>query len=451
MNKEQRITQESILGSLILNGKYFFEFSQVISTELFTDNDLAVLFECIKGYYAKTERIDLAILSSEVSKKTNLSYDEISRFVSSSNPEKINEQISLLREAKDLIELDLIITQARTLLNCGTDSIKILDGINNGITDLLKKSNDSPGHISEYIRDSLDLIYKAKDCSGLSGIDTGIKKLNDLTGGFQPTDLVILGARPGLGKTTLALNYILSAVEKGIPSVLYSLEMSSTQILHTIVNIKTGISVEHMRSGHLNDQDTSTIESCMEEISNLPLFILDNKRTFSAISASARFLKRKYNIQLMLIDYLQLISSESKGQNRNSQVEQISRNIKLLASSGDCNLTAVVLSQLNRSVESRVDKRPLLSDLRESGAIEQDADMVQFLYRDSYYSRNQEDNSVELIIAKNRHGRLGTIHLKYKDRIYLNTENYNQEYNYQDKRTDVKIAKIASNEEELIF
>lgn len=180
----------------------------------------------------------------------------------------------------------------------------------------------------------------------------------------------------------------------------------------------TGIQVEDMLKGDLTDNQITILQTALSEIHDFPIFIFDDKRSIAEIISTTRFLKRKHGVDFVVVDYLQLVDSGIKSNNRNQQIEAISRKLKVLATPADCNLTCLVLSQLSRDVEKREDKRPFLSDLRDSGAIEQDADMVQFVYRDSYYNDNGSKET-EILIRKNRHGRQGKLIRTFDNRKFI--------------------------------
>ncbi len=446
-----KVIEESIIGSLLLNQKYYFDHCRKLSVSVFKEEIHRSIYESLSEAYSKSVKLDLPLLANSIKDKHLIPFERLNELVQNANPAKLQEHIECLTEENLRQGVVQVLTEAQQAIGQSQNSEEVISLVNDGLSELLKSDDSGVGHVSEYTREALDTILNARSSNGLSGIDTGFQKLNDLTGGWQRTDLIVLGARPGLGKTTLALNFILFAIEKKIPSVFYSLEMSVTQIINTLVCIKTGIDVECLRTGNFNDAELRKIEHAHEEINSCPLFVYDNKRSITDIVICSRFLKMKYSIDFVVIDYLQLITTDDTRMTRNSQIEKISRSIKLLASSGDCNLTVLALSQLNRSVETRGgDKRPQLSDLRESGAIEQDADIVSFLYRDSYYSGNDRDNCVELIIAKNRHGRRGLLNLEY-DKRKFKQKSMQSQFNESDIQPIDFTESQNEQEEELIF
>ena len=432
--------EKSLLGGLILNSKYYFQHSRLLKKELFTTPLHQSIFSQIEIGYSKAARIDKNLLVHGVSQSEPFTFDKLMAIIDSANPSGIDDYIQVLTQTNQRNELHITVSQAKEQLLGGADPIEIQASLTADIDKIFVSSEDAKtGHVSELFQPTLDQILLAQSSDGLSGIDTGFDKLNNLTGGWQSSDLIILGARPGMGKTTLAINFLLKAAETGTPSVFYSLEMSSTQIMQTIINIKTGISIESMRNGNLTNKETETIAKEFEAIRDLPLFIFDNRCTIESIVTQTRYLKRKYGIKFVVIDYLQLITSKLKTTNINAQMEHISRQVKLLASASDCNINILALSQLSRSVETRGgDKKPMLSDIRSSGAIEQDADSVMFVYRESYYDFS-DSNEVELIIAKNRHGRIGKIDLLFENRSFVQNDN-----NFNSTPTQFPVSKEPS-------
>ena len=257
----------------------------------------------------------------------------------------------------------------------------------------------------------------------LSGVSTGFEKLDKLTSGWQPSDLIIIAARPGMGKTALTLSMARNiAVGKQIPVAFFSLEMSSVQLITRLISSETGLSSEKLRTGKLADHEWQQLNVKVTDLEKAPLFIDDTPSlSIFDLRAKARRLSSQYGIKLIVVDYLQLMTAgaSSKTGNREQEISTISRNLKALAK--ELNIPVIALSQLSRAVETRGGtKRPMLSDLRESGAIEQDADIVSFIYRPEYYNidewdddeRTPSEGQAEFIVAKHRNGGLDNIRLK---------------------------------------
>lgn len=245
-----------------------------------------------------------------------------------------------------------------------------------------------------------------------TGVPSGFRDLDNLTGGFQKSDLIILAARPAMGKTALALNFAAHAAQKGIPSVVFSLEMPKNQLMMRLLSSIGRIDSSRIRKGDLTDDDLNRLSVAANTLTNMPLSI-DDTGGISLVELRSRLRrhKKEFGLGLVIIDYLQLMGTSSKrADSREREVAELSGGLKALAKELD--VPVIVLSQLNRSADTRTDHRPKTSDLRESGAIEQDADLIMFVYRDEYYNPNSEDaGKAEIIVAKNRHGSLDDIKL----------------------------------------
>ena len=254
-------------------------------------------------------------------------------------------------------------------------------------------------------------ISQGKD---ISGIPTGFTDLDKILYGLHSPDLVMVAARPGMGKTAFMLNLAqYAAVKKNIPVAVFNLEMSNEQLVKRMISSEAGIESEKLRNGQLSSNDWNNFASVFDTLGNAPIYFDDNTDlTVTNIRAKCRKLKIEKGIKLVIVDYLQLMKSGSYSDSRQNEVSDISRALKVMAR--ELEVPVVVGSQLSREVEKRADKRPMLSDLRESGSIEQDADVVMFLYRDDYYNKeSQFKNVAEVIIGKHRNGSTGTIQLAF--------------------------------------
>ena len=247
-----------------------------------------------------------------------------------------------------------------------------------------------------------------------TGVPTGYVDLDKITAGLQPTDLIILAARPSQGKTTLALNIAEhAAVKSKMPVAVFSMEMSASQLSMRLLSAVGRVDSSRLRTGDLEDEDWPKVSDAIRTLRDAKIFIDDTPAlTPDVLRSRARRLKREHNVGLIVIDYLQLMQGVSSKENRATEISEISRSLKALAK--ELNVPVLALSQLNRSVESRTDKRPMMSDLRESGAIEQDADVIMFIYRDEYYNKDSPDKGIaEVIIGKQRNGPTGTVRLRF--------------------------------------
>lgn len=279
-------------------------------------------------------------------------------------------------------------------------------------------SNESkPRRADTFLASTLDKIEKTiKD--GLPTVPSKFTLIDNLTGGWHPGELIILAARPSMGKTALSLNFALSALQEGKPTLYFSLEMPAEQIMIRILSMLSGTDQEHLRKGKL--QDFSKVSKAIEQLKKMPLYIDESSSlTIGSLRSRARYIARQIEsqesgkrLEFIVIDYLQLIHGSSQYENRVLEVSEISRSLKSL--SKELKVPIIALSQLNRSLESRNNKKPMMSDLRESGAIEQDADLIMFIYRDEYYNPESPKKGVaEVIIAKHRNGATGSVELSY--------------------------------------
>lgn len=307
----------------------------------------------------------------------------------------------------------------------GTDVFDLLDSAEAKLYEVTQ------GNIKKSSETAQDLVIQAKkrieeiaNKEGLSGVPSGFSKLDELTSGWQPSDLIIIAARPGMGKTALTLSMARNmAVEHNIPVAFFSLEMSSVQLITRLISSETHLSSEKLRTGNLEKHEWEQLNVKVKNLEKAPLFIDDTPSlSIFDLRAKARRLSSQHDIKLIVIDYLQLMTAggSQKGGNREQEISTISRNLKALAK--ELSIPVIALSQLSRAVETRGgSKRPLLSDLRESGAIEQDADIVSFIYRPEYYKIDEWDDEehsptagqAEFIVAKHRNGGLDEIRLKF--------------------------------------
>ena len=332
--------------------------------------------------------------------------------------------------AQKHIQRELISVSTKTIKNAyedTTDVFDLLDDAEKGLFAItqnnLSRSYESMGNLSSKVLKMIEEVSKKTD--GLTGVPTGFTDLDRLTSGWQPSDLIIVAARPGMGKTSFVLAVALNAARdfnKGV--ALFSLEMASTQLVQRLISMEAEISGSKMRNGKLEDYEWQQLQSTVERLNSVPIYIDDTPAiNIFELRAKCRRLKQQHDIQLVIIDYLQLMTGggeSTKNGNREQEISSISRALKSLAK--ELSVPVIALSQLSRAVETRGgSKRPQLSDLRESGAIEQDADIVSFIYRPEYYQILEDENGqslkgvAEYIVAKHRNGALDTVKLKFTD------------------------------------
>lgn len=286
--------------------------------------------------------------------------------------------------------------------------------------------------IDEILDEELDKLHRLSiEGTALTGTPSGFKDLDEITGGFQPGNLIILAARPSMGKSALVTNIAENAaIEFGRPVALFSLEMSEAELAQRFVASQGSIRGEELRKGKVQESKWAKVLEASQQLARSPLYVDDSSDIgILELRAKARRLHQRQELGLIIIDYLQLLRADGRTDNRVEQVGQMSRGLKILAR--ELNVPVIALSQLSRAVETRTDKRPILSDLRESGQIEQDADLVLFIYRDEYYNKEESEHpgEAEVIIAKHRNGALGSVTLVFQNefpkfRNYVNPDRY---------------------------
>ncbi|MCL2699158.1 MAG: replicative DNA helicase [Defluviitaleaceae bacterium] len=292
----------------------------------------------------------------------------------------------------------------------------ILEAAEKSIFDIAQGRNSGEfAHIKHILVDSVNRIEKVYlSQEKITGVSTGFSDFDNKTAGLQPSDLILIAARPSMGKTAFALNIAQhAAVRNKVPTAIFSLEMSKEQLVNRLISAQAPLDAQRLRTGDLHDQDFLKIVEAMEPLSAAELYVDDTPGiTAAEVRAKCRRLKLEKGLGLVVIDYLQLMSGGARSESRQQEISEISRSLKSIAR--EINAPVVALSQLSRACETRADHRPMLSDLRESGAIEQDADVVAFIYRDEYYRPDTEKkNLAEIIIAKQRNGPTGTVELMW--------------------------------------
>ena len=392
-----------------------------------------IIYESMLKLNSNNEPIDLITLIEELRKEGHLdSIGGISYLTSLSTIVPTTSNVKYYANiVKEKSVMRQLIKASNEIINLGydasTDVQEILDKAEKNIFDISQeKSGDDIQPINVVLQDTFEMIEKlCTDKSEVTGITTGFADLNKKINGLQRTDLILLAARPAMGKTAFSLNLVQNAALKGDASVaVFSLEMSKEQLVQRMLSAQSNVELSKIKTGNLGESDWPRIIDGMAVLSEANIFIDDTPGIkISEIRSKCRRLKIEKGLDLILIDYLQLMEGEGKNENRQQEIAKISRSLKILAKELDC--PVVALSQLSRSPELRKDHRPILSDLRESGSIEQDADIVMFLYRDEYYHDDSEKKNIgEVIIAKNRHGETGNVELvwfgqvqKFADKI----------------------------------
>ncbi len=413
-------SEQSILGSIILDKDAIITVAETIVPGDFYKEAHKIIYESMLSLNSNNEPIDLITLIEELRKEGHLdNVGGISYLTSLSTIVPTTSNVKYYANiVKEKSVMRQLIKASNEIINLGydasTDVQEILDKAEKNIFDISQeKASDDIQPINLVLQDTFDMIEKlCTEKSDVTGITTGFTDLNKKINGLQRTDLILLAARPAMGKTAFSLNLVQNAALKGDASVaVFSLEMSKEQLVQRMLSAQSNVELSKIKTGTLGESDWPRIIDAMAVLSEANIFIDDTPGIkISEIRSKCRRLKIEKGLDLILIDYLQLMEGEGKNENRQQEIAKISRSLKILAKELDC--PVIALSQLSRSPELRKDHRPILSDLRESGSIEQDADIVMFLYRDEYYHDDSEKKNIgEVIVAKNRHGETGNVEL----------------------------------------
>lgn len=425
--------EQSVLGSILLDKDAMISVSETLIPEDFYKEAHKVIYESMLKLYNSQSEIDLVTLAEELRDQGYLDdiggvpyITSLSTIVPTTS--NIKYYVNIVKEKSIVRQL---ISAANDIINLGYDaSTKVEDVLENAEKKIFDISQERTTNdfkqINQVLRDTYDMIEKLyTEKNEVTGLTTGFRDLNKKINGFQNSDLLLVAARPAMGKTAFALNLVQNAALKGDASVaVFSLEMSKEQLVQRMLSSQSNVELKKIKTGKLGANDWPRIIEAMAVLSEANIHIDDTPGIkISELRSKCRKLKIEKGLDLVLIDYLQLMEGEGKNESRQQEIAKISRSLKILAKELNC--PVVALSQLSRAPEQRADHRPMLSDLRESGSIEQDADIVMFLYRDEYYNPDTERKNIgEVIVAKNRHGETGTIELvwfgevqKFADKI----------------------------------
>ena len=416
------LAERIILATILKDSETVSLVLENLSVDSFFDNLHKILFQAILELSLANKEINFTTLINLLQDKGLISeiggVETIMSLVNEVvNIANLSDYISLVQEKflrRNLIRLGYQLIKLGYIIDNSLE--ETFEVIEKGILELNQKKVSTTLLSSKtFLQDTLLELKSISYQSNLPGLASSFHDLDAMTQGFQKSDLIILAGRPSMGKTALCLNLLQNfATNYSLPTILFSLEMSRQQLVYRLLSSDTGISNTRLRSGRLKADDWQLLNNSVENLSVLPLFIDDIPNiTMFEIRTKIRKIKLEYgDLGVIIIDYLQLMYSANKSENRVQELSELTRSLKITAR--EFNIPIIVLSQLSRAVESRTNKRPLLSDLRESGSIEQDADLVLMLYRDDYYnSETTEKNITELIIAKHRNGPTGTIKLNF--------------------------------------
>lgn len=436
-------SEQSVLGAVLIDNESIYSIMELLLPEHFYNPAHTLIYESMLRLSEKREPLDIITLSNDL--KVNKTLDI------SGGVEYLSYLIDIVPAAantpyyakiiRDMALRRRVIHEASEIINdsfnCEGDVNNFIDAVEQRIFRVSESRTGSRfSHVSDLVKDSIkhieDLYINKK---GLTGLSSGFIDLDEMTDGFQPSDLIILAGRPSMGKTAFALNIGYNAAMMDSTRIaVFSLEMSKEQVVTRMLSSESKVSSSRVRSGNLLEDDFPKLVEAASKVAHAEIFI-DDTPAISVVElrAKARRLHREKKLGLIVIDYLQLVRGSTKSvDKRELEISEISRSLKALAK--ELNIPVIALSQLNRGVESRQDKRPLMSDLRESGAIEQDADIIAFIYRDEVYNIDTPDKGVaEIIIAKHRNGPVGTVKLAFLGE-YTSFSNLadNADYDYEE-------------------
>ncbi|MPZ71633.1 MAG: replicative DNA helicase [Nitriliruptorales bacterium] len=416
--------ETSVLGSMLLSRNAVADISEIVGPEDFYRGAHRTIFEAARDLYNRGEPLDTVTLADELDRRGSL--DDVGGVVSLTG---IVQQVPTAANAlyyarivaehslrRRLIDAGTVVTRLGYQPESGVD--EALDAAEQVVFDVAQRGRTGDIQpIKPLLHDSFELLERLSESkSGITGLPTGFVDFDDLTAGLQPGNLVIVAARPAMGKSTLVTNMASHVtVESRLPVAMFSLEMSAEELVMRLLAAESRVNLEKLRTGRLEDPDWAKLSQAMGRLAEAPLFIDDTAGiNLMEIRSKCRRLKQKHGLSLVIVDYLQLMQSHRRVENRVQEVSELSRGLKILAKELD--VPVMALSQLSRKPEDRArdDRRPQLADLRESGSIEQDADLVAFIYRDEVYDPDSPaKGEAELIVAKHRNGPLRTIRLSF--------------------------------------
>ena len=421
--------EEAVLGAMMIDKKGIDDVIDILHPEAFYEKKHQEIYAAIYALFQNSEPIDLATVSHKLTTEGKLEVAggnfyliQLTQKVASSAHIEFHSRIILQK----YIQRRLITISSEIIENAydeTTDVFDLLDDAEGKLFEVTQGNLKKGAEVAEsLVQQAINKIQEISNKEGMSGLATGFTKLDALTSGWQPSDLIIIAARPGMGKTAFVISMAKNmAIDFNQAVALFSLEMSSVQLITRMISSETGLTSEKLRKGNLEPHEWEQLNVKVKKLSDAPIFIDDTPAlSIFDLRAKARRLVSQHDVKILIIDYLQLMTAGGSNGNREQEISTISRNLKALAK--ELNIPVIALSQLSRAVETRGgSKRPLLSDLRESGAIEQDADIVSFIFRPEYYGMTEWDDDDhspcegqgEFIVAKHRNGGLDNIRLKF--------------------------------------
>ena len=414
--------ERSVIGSMIMDKDAITTASEIIVGEDFYQQQYGVLFDTMVELHNEGKPVDLVTLQDKLVEKNlppELSSIEFMRELLNAVPTSANIKYyaNIVREKAMLRRLIKVTEGIANTCYLGNDSVEdIMASTEKQVFDIVQnRSGGDFVSIKDVVINAIESIESAAKTAGkVTGVSTGFYDLDYKTAGFQPSDLILVAARPSMGKTAFVLNVAEhAALKANVTTAIFSLEMSKEQLVKRILSMNSKVDSQAMRTGDLQDDDWIKLVESAKLIGNSNLIIDDTPGiSISELRSKCRKYKLEHNLGMVIIDYLQLMTGSKNAESRQQEISEISRSLKALAR--EISVPVIALSQLSRAVEQRPDKRPMLSDLRESGAIEQDADVVMFIYRDDYYNHDSEEAGIsEIIIGKQRNGPTGTVKLAW--------------------------------------
>jgi len=446
--------EDAVLGACLLGGDALSNVKSIIKPNTFYREQNQRIYSAMLGLHKKSITIDILTIVQELKKLGELELIGGPYYISQLT-NRVASDANIEQHARILVQMELkreLIKMGVNLVKNGysdeTDVFELIDkNIQKSFELINFKTNTKTKHIKDIHDQSIEQMFEIESSGKASGISSGIEYLDNITNGWQNSDLIIVAARPGMGKTCFALQLIKHpSLELNIPTAFFSLEMSSRQIMGRLQSSESYIDVTKIITNNLNKDEILAIQSSCHKLSKAPIYIDDSaKLSIFDFNQKAKKLVIEHGVKLIVVDYLQLMSGDgAKGTNREQEISQISRGLKQTAK--ELEIPIIALAQLSRTVESRVgDKSPMLSDLRESGSIEQDADMVIFNYRPEYYGIKEDIDYFEwklkprellmCIIAKHRNGALGRVPMKFKGR-FMRIDNYDLDAPQSNEKID---------------
>ena len=414
--------EQSVLGAVLIKPEIYEEVAEMLSVSDFYLEEHKQVYDAITNLYLQSRSLDLVTLLEDITAK-NTRNDDAARNNTKEMLMRLADSVPVIDNIKEYAKIVIEKSVRRKLINAA-DEIKNIAYTSPAESDILLdraqqivfslaqgRVTQELVHVKHILVGVFDQMHKViTDKEATAGLSSGFSSIDNVLVGMNSGDLVLIGARPGMGKTALAMNIAMNAASRKKTVAFFQLEMTKEQIVSRLLSSEAFVDNFKLRVGNLNDEEWDKITEAAARITECDIYLDDTASiTITGIKAKLRRLK---NLDLVVIDYLQLMQTERGNGNRVQEVSEISRNLKIMAK--ELGVPVIMCSQLNRGPESRDNKRPMLSDLRESGAIEQDADVVMFLYRDDYYKDVEKTNRAEIIFAKNRHGSIGKVEVGFE-------------------------------------